>query len=292
MRLLDALHAAVRILEEAGIEDAHADAEVLALHGAGYDRIEAYTRNPAIDAAAAARLRRSIKRRVSGEPVQYITGSVEFLGLRITVGPGVLIPRPETELLVQEAIRAVEGRREETQGETPGDRPGPAAILDLCTGSGCIGIALARAFPHALVTATDLSNRALRYAKKNAALNRVKNIRFFHGALFGPLDVSERFDLIVSNPPYIRSAEIETLQREVRDWEPREALDGGDDGLMTIRALLAGAGGYLAEKGHMLLEIGYDQAGPVEGIAQDSGFRQVSFGRDYAGIQRICRIRR
>jgi release factor glutamine methyltransferase len=164
MRLLDALKSSTEYLESAGIEDAFVDAELLVLHAAGTERIPAYMENPEIGKGLSAKIRRLARRRAAGEPVQYIIGHVDFLGLRISVGKGVLIPRPETELLAQEAIETVQRSTFCVQGShkvqhrTTGIERGPLRILDLCTGSGCIALALAREFPAAAVYAADVSS--------------------------------------------------------------------------------------------------------------------------------------
>lgn len=277
MRLLDALRSAAERLEQAGIDDPLADAEIIVFHASGSDRLAAYMKNPEIDGRTRSRITRLIGRRLTGEPVQYVVGQVDFHGLRILVGRGVLIPRPETELLVQEAVERLR------QVEQP---PGDLGILDLCTGTGCIAISLAREFPHAAIIGTDTSNAALKYARKNAGLNNIGNVSFRCGSLFKPLK-GKTFDLIISNPPYIRAGEIATLQKEVRDWEPREALDGGEDGLDYYRAILSEAGDYLKEGGLVMFELGYDQADEVRTIAEQNSFRDIVIRKDYAGIERI-----
>jgi release factor glutamine methyltransferase len=275
MRLLDALKSSTEYLEKAGIEDAFADSEILALHAAGVDRLAAYMENPEISKVVLAKIRRLVWRRAKGEPVQYIVGFIEFLGLKIYVGKGVLIPRPETELLAEEAIN------------TGGVTTPPLQILDLCTGSGCIALALAKGFPDADVYGTDVSKTALRYAKKNALENIVKNVTFLEGSLFSPLNRGLCFDLIVSNPPYVKRADIEGLQREIKEWEPLEALDGGVDGLDFYRRIFADAREHLCKGGKVVAELGFGQAMDVEAIALDLGYKNIEVKKDYAGIERI-----
>ena len=278
MRLLDALKASTEYLEKAGIDDAFADSEILTFHAAGADRLAAYMDNPEITKGLRAKIRRLMARRAKGEPLQYIVGHVDFLGLTIHVGKGVLIPRPETELLAEEAIRSA------GKGGTP-----PPAILDLCTGSGCIALALAKALPEAEVYGTDVSKDALRFAKKNAGSNGIGNAAFFEGSLFSPLPGGKVFDLIVSNPPYIVSADIAGLQREIRDWEPLAALDGGKDGLVFYRKILGEAGRHLRPGGIVLCELGFGQSDMVRKIAELSGFGRITVTKDYAGIERILK---
>lgn len=279
MRLLDALKSSTEYLEKAGIEDAFADAEILALHAAGADRLAAYMENPEIPNGTLAKIRRLVRRRAKGEPVQYIVGHIEFLGLKIHVGKGVLIPRPETELLAEDAIKTA-GRG----GVTP-----PLQILDLCTGSGCIALALAKTWPDAAVFGTDVSKTALRYAKKNAGENSIENVAFLLGSLFSPLKPDIYFDLIVSNPPYVRRADIEGLQREIKEWEPLGALDGGVEGLDFYRRIFADARGHLCKGGKIIVELGFGQAMDVEAISLGLGYKNIEVKKDYAGIERILK---
>ena len=288
MRLLDALKYSTEYLEEAGVEDAFADAEILTFHAAGADRLAAYMENPEITKELLAKIRRLIRRRAKGEPLQYIVGHVDFLGLTVHVGKGVLIPRPETELLAEEAIKLVRGQGSGVR--IRGGEPLPVRkILDLCTGSGCIALALAKSLPDADVYGTDVSRAALRFAKKNAEANNIENVTFLQGSLFAPIQGDALFDLIVSNPPYIISADIPGLQREIKDWEPLEALDGGTDGLDFYRKIFPDAARHLRPGGGILCELGFGQAAAVKEIAQKSGFRDISGKKDYAGIDRILK---
>ncbi len=283
MRILDALRTASEKLEQAGIDDYLADAEILTWHAADIDRLAAFLDNPEISSQTLAKIRRGTARRAMGEPVQYIVGHVEFYGLRIAVGRGVLIPRPETELLVEEAAKTVFAR----QAHQPVSLQPAPAILDICTGSGCIALALARQFPQAIVIGTDISAKALQYAKKNASSNKITNVVFRNGSLFGPVKRGELFDLITANPPYITRAEIPDLQREVRNWEPSGALDGGDDGLDFYRRILSETVRHLKPGGAVILELGYGQAAAVTDISAQNGLEVVSIIKDLAGIERV-----
>jgi release factor glutamine methyltransferase len=296
MRMLDIIKSSADLLEESGVLDALADAELLVLHAAGIERLQAYIDNPATDRNLRSKISRLVKRRAAGEPLQYIIGHVDFLGLEIRVGKGVLIPRPETELLVGEAIDTVR-RRKAGGGSSRKDQspsPGPQSLdfLDLCTGSGCIALALAKEFPAAQVYATDVSAKALAYARQNAKANMVENVAFLKGSLLAPLKKKMTFDLITANPPYIRTADIAGLQREVSEWEPLSALDGGEDGLAFYRIILATASGYLKENGCILFELGFGQAEAAADIAKKAGFEHVSVTKDFAGINRVLKAER
>jgi len=289
MRLLDVLRSMTDLLESEGIEDAFVDSEALVLHASGIDRLKAYTENPEIDDRHVSIIRRLVDRRARGEPVQYIIGHVEFLGLDIQVGKGVLIPRPETELLALEAVHQIKNEKPEVMDSSPLTPYSSLRILDLCTGSGCVALALGRDFPDAEIIGTDISVEALGFAGRNASANGIDNVVFLKGSLFEPVSGLPPFDLIVSNPPYIRSRDIEGLQREIREWEPLSALDGGEDGLVFYRDIFFGAGPYIGGAGKIIAEIGFDQAEEVREIAERAGFRNISFKEDFAGMERIVK---
>jgi len=295
MRLLDLLRKSTDCLEAAGIDEAFADAELLVFHAANMDRIDAYVNNPEVKSSDSAKVRRLLQRRLKGEPIQYIVGQIEFLGLTIKVGRGVLIPRPETELLVEEAIKAVMRNKISVASKEKNalrvTQRASQSVLDLCTGSGCIALSLAKEFPDAEVYGTDLSKEALVYAKKNAKANDIKNVTFLQGSLFEPVK-GKAYDLITANPPYIRRSELETLQREIRDWEPISALDGGEDGMDFYRTILSSADQFLNPGGSLFLELGYDQAEAVKKVAKRQGFLDLAVINDYAGIGRILAVRR
>lgn len=160
-------------------------------------------------------------------------------------------------------------------------------ILDLCSGSGCLSLFLAKEFPQANIYGTDISAIALSYAQENADMNMIRNVKFLNGSLFDPVDKSLSFNLIISNPPYIKKQDIKTLQREVRNWEPVEALDGGVDGLDFYRGIFAEGGKYLKKNAAIMLELGFDQADAVREIAGNSGFKKITVKKDFAGIDRI-----
>ncbi|HWR89322.1 MAG TPA: peptide chain release factor N(5)-glutamine methyltransferase [Dissulfurispiraceae bacterium] len=276
-----------RILRQSGIPDAEKEALTLITETLGITADVFFRDNPHISDGLLREIDARTARRARGEPLQYIAGHVDFLGLRIHVGPGVLIPRPETELLVMETISELKKKRS-VRDEPDGSMTSALRlrILDLCTGSGCIAVALARAFPASDVYGIDRSPAALRYATANAASNRTDNVHFLLGDLYEPLG-PERFDCITANPPYIRTEDMQKLQREIRHFEPPEALDGGADGLVFFRRLVAGAPGRLRENGMLVMEVGYGQAAEVQEIALGAGFALTEVREDYAGIPRI-----
>lgn len=272
-KALDALRRIARCLRQSGIPEAEKESELMLTEGAGVDRVSLYRDNPALSEAQREKLGQMLMRRTGREPLQYIIGHVDFYGIRISVGPGVLIPRPESELVVEEALKALAGK--------------PAArVLDLCTGSGCLALAIARNIPGATVCGTDLSREALRYAEGNARLNRIENARFLQGHLFEPVR-DMRFDAVVSNPPYVRSSDIEGLEPEIRHWEPRAALDGGEDGLDLFKKILPASPRHLEPGGSLILEMGEGQARAIAAIAGRSGLEPVSVIKDLAGIERV-----
>jgi release factor glutamine methyltransferase len=277
MTALDKLRKAKEFLERSGIDDAGREAELIISHCLGMDRATLYRDNPRIPEDLISKIDESLKRRAKREPLQYILGYTEFYGLKINVGSGVLIPRPETELLVEEAKKIISNFE---------FRISNFKFLDLCTGSGCMALALAREFPEAQIYGTDTSEVAIRYAKKNIELNNINNVTFLKGNLFEPLK-NLVFDLIVSNPPYIKKNDIKNLQPEIKDWEPIEALDGGEDGLDYYRAIIPEARNHLNESGCLLLELGMSQSDEVKKISEDAGFINISLVKDYTGIERI-----
>lgn len=285
MRALETLQSARELLEISGLNDADREAELILSHCLGIDRLHLYKEDPDIPERILLQIYEYLRRRAAREPLQYILGYTEFHGLKIKVGPGVLIPRPETELLVEEALRIL---RNIGKGKGTEKKSDNTKILDLCTGSGCIALALAGEFPDAEVYGTDTSEVAIRYAEENVDRNRIKNVTFLKGSLFDPLKNSDnKFNVIISNPPYIRRADMENLQPEIRDWEPVEALNGGEDGLDYYRTIIPEAKNYLKEHGYLILEIGIHQAKEIKKLALDEGFQDIIVIRDYSGIERI-----
>lgn len=259
-------------LAEKGVENARLEAEWLLCAVLDLDRVALYVNfDKPLSAAELAAYRAMVGRRAKREPLQYILGSQEFMGLDFEVTPGVLIPRHDTEVLVAEGVKR--GERAKT-------------ILDIGVGSGCIAVALAKALPQAEVCGVETSAEALALAQRNVAKYGVK-VTLFEGSLFEPFN-GQRFDLIVSNPPYIPSTELETLQPEVRDFEPQQALDGGKDGLDFYRLIIPAAPEHLNPGGWLLFEVGIGEAEPVLELFETTGqFAELFTAKDPAGIERV-----
>jgi release factor glutamine methyltransferase len=238
-----------------GVEAARLESEVLLAHVLTCPRIELIARSLEVPADAdRARFRELIKRRVEGWPVAYLVGTKEFYLLKFEVSPAVLVPRPETETLVMESLRLLNPLK------------GPT-VLDLGTGSGCIAVSIAHQKKDARVTATDISPDALDVAKRNAEKHGVADrVTFLQGDLFAPVPAGAAFDLVVSNPPYVTPAELAALSPDVREHEPRLALDGGPDGLAFYRRIASGIGPLLKPGGSLLVEIGATQDEAVRAI--------------------------
>jgi release factor glutamine methyltransferase len=281
-----ALDAAEKVLAEgAHPERARRDTETLLLHAlktnvphANLAWLIAHEDEP-LAADAAGPFCDLIERRLAGEPIQYITGEAEFYGLPFHVNRDVLIPRPETEHLVETVMAlAAEFVRPK--------------IVDVGTGSGAIAVALAHALPFAVITATDISADALAVAKANAARNGVADrLHFFEGDLLDPV-AGEHFDIVVSNPPYVPEIDHATLDVEVRDYEPAQALFAGEDGLQIYRRLIPAAFDALVPGGFVALEIGYGQRAGIEALLVREGFAGIEFIPDLQGIARVAVARR
>lgn len=257
------------------------DAEVLLAHILGVQRIALYTRFDELASEEVRnRYRQLVKQRVEGCPVAYLVGFKEFYNLRFTVTPAVLIPRPETELLVLEAIRFAK----------PLSTP---RIVDVGTGSGAIALTLAKHVPQARMTAIDVSPEALDVARKNAELLKLSSsVRFLQGDLLQPV-ASEKFDLVVSNPPYIDSEVVKQLPVTVKNFEPKLALDGGLGGTAIIERLATEAKTVLGAGGHLLLEIGADQGKSVPALFERlGGYGPVTVLPDHAGLPRVVKAPR
>lgn len=267
----------VKHLKQHGSPSPRLDAEVLLAHARGCPRIKLYTDfdQPMTDAQRAI-MRDLVKRRALSEPVAYLIGQREFYSLKFDVTREVLIPRPDTEVLVMELI------------ERARNSAAPK-VLDLGTGSGCISVTAAVNLPQSHVTAVDISPAALGVARANSALHKVEQrMEFLEGDLFAPIEVGRRFDFIVSNPPYIPSGELVELQADVRKHEPQLALDGGPEGLDVIRRMIAELPQYLADQGTFLVEIDPPQSSAVQTLLSETGqFEKISIAKDLAGEERV-----
>ena len=288
--LHDRLREAQARLVAAGIaqQDAPIDAELLARHVLGWTREEMITRrrDPAPVDAFDARFDALIARRAEREPVAYIIGHREFWGLEFEVTRDVLIPRPETELIVEEALAL---DRDTASGGGLGDS---AVIVDVGTGSGCLAVALAHELPRARVIAIDVSTVALHVAKRNADRHHVNaRITWHAGSLLEPIDA--KVDLIVSNPPYVPLRDAEALPPDVRDFEPAVALFSGNDGLATIRALVTQAADRVRKNGWLIFEFGFGQAPAIrEIIASANAWHLEKLREDLQGLPRAAVLRR
>ena len=263
-------------------ETARLDAELLLAHALGVDRIQLIVdRERPLAPDELGRYRELIKRRRTGEPIAYIRKQREFYALGFRVDASVLVPRPDTETLLEVALERTE----------PLNLFGRA--LDLCTGSGCVAIAFAHHRPAWEVTASDISADAVDVARKNALrLGVIPAVRVRQGDLFEVVQEHERFDLITANPPYVPTREWEALERGIREFEPRLALDGGDDGLDYLRRIVQTAPVHVEPGGVLAVEVGYDQAEQVAALFEAAGFVDIDLRRDYGGHQRVVSGRR
>lgn len=269
--------------EKRGIESPRLCAEILLAHALQCKRLELYTRfesTPPEPQLAA--FREMIRQAAANKPIAYLTGVKEFFSQAFEVTPDVLIPRPETELLVERTIRIAKD-----------DFAGKPSILDVGTGSGCIAISLAKYLPDAGLAASDISEAALAVAKQNAArLGVAVRIDFRCGDLLAPFADAAPFDLIVSNPPYIGTDDSASLPANVRDHEPHAALFAGADGLAVIRRLSTDCPARLRGGGHLLIEIAYNQADAVRRLLDDSGWRDIVTYKDDLRYERVVHARR
>jgi release factor glutamine methyltransferase len=277
------------------------DAETLLLFALGREGDRAYLlTHPSdeLESAAHHRFQDLLRQRLTGKPIQYIIGHQEFFGLDFRVTPDVLIPRPETEHLVETALDLcgidVCGTDSQSVPTMSADRRlptgDPLRILDVGTGSGCIAVALAHALPQAQVTAVDVSPTALTIARQNAELNRV-SIEFLESDLLSAVS-ARRFEIIVSNPPYIGTDNPDTVQRQVRDFEPSLALWGGQNGLSIYERLIPQAHAALSDGGYLLLEIGYSLEAGVRALFSETLWQNVQTIHDLQGLPRVIFVRK
>jgi release factor glutamine methyltransferase len=261
------------LFKEKGIDSPRLDAELIVGHVLELDRVALYLQHDRpLGERELDRIRELVRRRARREPLAYVLGHREFWSMDLVVRPGVLVPRPDTETLVEAALELVpEGER--------------CFVADVGTGSGAVALAIAKERPEARVFATDIADEALRVAKENATrLGLQERVAFLKGPLLDPIPSDRAIDVVVSNPPYVPSAEIAALMPDVRDYEPRVALDGGADGLDVIRALIAAA--TRARRG-IAIEVGQGQAEAVCALVRESGFPEVRTRKDLTGIDRV-----
>jgi release factor glutamine methyltransferase len=285
MTILEALNWATDYLRDHGIDHPRLNAELLLACSIHLSREELYIRlHEQVMEEEIKTLEGLIQRRGSGEPLQYILGHQEFWSIDLTVDPRVLIPRPETEHLVEESLSIL---AKISSKKIP-------SVLELGTGSGAIAISLSKEVKNIFLVATDLSGDALMVAKENAKQAGVSDkIGFVKGDLLNPFHPGETFDLILSNPPYISDSEISDLSREVRDHEPLIALNGGKDGLEFYRKLISQAPSYLEKEGWFLLEVGSNQASSVsEMVEAGGGFQRLERVKDLSGIERVVKAQK
>lgn len=275
------VEAALAALGAAGVDNPRLDAEVLVAAALGTSRERLVSGALPLDADGLRRLADFIARRAARMPVAYITGRKEFFSLEFEVGPAVLIPRPETEALVAAALQEAAGKR-------------APQILELGTGSGAVAIALAVHRPRAAIVATDVSEEILEIGRANARRHRVAGrIEFRSGDLWDALapGLEQRFDLIVSNPPYVAQADWPALAPEISRFEPRVALAGGADGLEFHRRIAAGARRFLRRRGTLLMEIGAGQGARVRELCRAGGATETRLADDLAGMARVAAAR-
>ena len=266
-------------LAKHGSESPRLDAEILLAHAKKCRRIQLYTNyDEVLSDAVRGQMRELVQRRARREPVAYLVGHREFFSLDFRVTPDVLIPRPDTETLVMEAIGVAKSLA-------------APAILDLCTGSGCIAVSLAKQLPMAALTAVDVSPAALAVARDNAEKHGVADrLSLLEGDLFQPLPAGKRFDVLASNPPYVSRGDLESLEDDVRKYEPRLALDGGQDGLDVIRPLIGEAPNRLQPGGWLFVELSPEQAPAVLQLAEQTGrYRSAEILKDLAGKPRVLK---
>ncbi|MCR5481906.1 MAG: peptide chain release factor N(5)-glutamine methyltransferase [Clostridia bacterium] len=296
MMVKDIINIATRRLEDAGVPDAKNDAEILYCHMRNIDRAKFFMEWPFnLEDELCDNYFALLDLRAEGKPLQYITGKQNFMGFDLLVDENVLIPRQDTEVLVAEAIAVINNGKSERFKRNTEMKVEPRKhwkILDLCTGSGAIAVAIGRLCANVEITASDISHAALEVAKKNVERHGLsKKVELAEGDLFTPFKKrfgKPRFDMIISNPPYIRSGEIPNLQREVKDFEPLTALDGGADGLDFYRKIIAEAPEYLKKNGVLMFEIGFDQAEDVVRLLDEAPpYTDVGVMKDLAGNYRV-----
>ncbi len=286
-RIIDIINWGGQYLKSKGIDEARLTIELMLCHILKCRRIDLYIdfERP-LTKAELEELRNIIKRRLKKEPLQYIIGKTEFMGFEFKINPDVLIPRPETEILVEKTIETI---KKEFPDETT------VKVLDIGTGSGNIAISIAKFLGGKVeVLGIDLSDKAIQIAEENAKLNNVENIEFIRFDFFDAdfeNKFKNQFDIIVSNPPYISTEEFETLQDEIKIYEPRIALTDGADGLSFYRRLADLGGEIISNRGFILAEMAYNQAEKVKEIFKSAGYEEIKTFKDYLGFERVIKIK-
>ncbi|MFN3534827.1 MAG: peptide chain release factor N(5)-glutamine methyltransferase, partial [Desulfatiglandales bacterium] len=273
------LRTSAEYLSEKGIENPRLNAELLLSKALNLSRLKLYLdlKRPLTEQEASD-FRILIKRRLKREPLQYILGTAPFYTVQLKVGPGVLIPRPETELLVDTILKEIRSGKFGI---------GPILCLDIGTGSGCIAISVLKESKDTLFVATDISDAALSYARENASSEGVSDrLDLRQGDLFEPIGRWEHFAIIVSNPPYVREDQWEMLQPEIREFEPKVALTAGPDGLSIVRRIVREGIDYMKEGGLLLLEIAPSQAKEVSHMMEEAGLKDIRLLKDLSGAHR------
>lgn len=262
------------ILKKSKIESYSIDAEVLLMTLLNFTRTELFTKDSYdLTKNETGKYMKFLEKRKNFMPVQYIVEKCEFMGLDFNVNPSTLIPRGDTEILVEYAINSIKKNKFKT-------------VLDIGTGSGAIAVSIAYYCPNVKVTAADISEKALKTAKKNAEKNSVRQrIDFIKSDIFE--NVISKYDVIISNPPYIKSDVIKTLMPQVKEYEPISALDGGNDGLYFYKKIISNCENYLNKNGELLFEIGYDQSFEVSRLLSEKNFTEIKTTKDYAGLDRV-----
>ena len=270
--VLKILNQSIDQLKKYNIENPQIDAEFIISHVLDMNKANLYLNSKDIlDNEKSDIIEQFIIRRTKHEPLQYILGETEFYGCKIKVDPDVLIPRPETELLVEKLVQE-----------------NVNSILEIGTGSGAIAIALAKQMKNVQIEATDISEKALNIAGQNAELNNV-SINFIQSDIFE--NIKNKYDIIVSNPPYISKKEYDNLAPEIKDYEPEISLLAKEEGLFYYKKIFENAKDYLTEKGKIYFEIGYNQAEKIKEIAKENGFDEINVFKDLNGFDRIVRIK-
>ena len=282
LTVLDVVQRSADFLEKKGVESSRLNAEWLIAHAIGLDRMALYMQfDRPLSEEELSSMRKSVARRGQREPLQYIIGQAQFHDLLLKTDSRALIPRPETEQLVEKVMESQSGIDKEF------------SILDLGTGSGAIAISLAVHFPRAAITATDKDGDTLELAKENALLCGMQNrIEFVRSDWFSDLDKKLDFDVIASNPPYLTAQELDEAEIEVKEHEPRSALMAGDDGLSDLRQIIEGAIHYLVPEGDLWLETGIDQRGRLLMLCEEFGYSQYEGLDDWSGRNRFIHAKK